>query len=97
MNEYASLAGLALCVRLGFLRLWPECWVLGGTILLALSAGLVSMERYVLANPVFLIFLFDWIWQSATIRRFFVPLLVACAAVQLYFAHCWLGAYGFLM
>jgi hypothetical protein len=96
LMEYAALAGFAVCVRLGVLRLWPECWLLTATLLLALSAGLVSMQRFVFANPVFLLFLFDWLWQSALFRLAFLPLMAGCAALQLYFVHCWLGHYAFL-
>ncbi len=95
--EMAAIAGLVVSLRLLFLKLLPECWLLLGTILLAAASGLGSMQRFVFANPVFLIFLFDWLWQSAWARRCFVPLLAACALLQLYFARCWLEGYGFLM
>jgi hypothetical protein len=97
VSEYAALAGLAVCLRLWRLRLWPELWLLGGTLTLALSAGLLSMQRLVFANPIFLLFLFDWLWQSALVRRFFPVLLLFCAALQLCFVHFWLKAYAFLM
>ena len=97
MSEVAAIAGLVLAGRLFLLRLWPEGWVLAGTIFLALSAGLVSMPRFVFANPVFLVFLFDWLWQSAWFRRCYLPFLAACALLQLYFARCWLEGYAFLL
>jgi len=97
VSEFSALAGIALCGRLLMLRLCPEFWLLAGTILLALSAGLGSLQRFVLANPVFLIFMFDWLWRSAYFRRYFIPFLISCTALQLCFAHYWLRSYVFLV
>jgi hypothetical protein len=95
--EYSAVAGCIVCARLCFLRFWPECCVLAGAILLAASAGLTSLQRYVLVNPIFLIFVFDWFWSVKPFRFGLAPLLLASVALQLFFVHRWLDGYFFLI
>lgn len=95
--EYAALIGVALCVWLWRQKLYEPCWVLGASLTLALSAGLTSMPRYVFSNPVFIIFLFAWVWRFGGVRRGFWLVLLACAGVQLAFVHFWTLGYGFLV
>lgn len=91
-SALCALGALALSWRLWRQRLRAEAWVLAMTVLLAASAGALSLQRYVLANPVFLLFLFEWIW-SCWPRRWFPALIAAGAVLQLYLVHLWAQAY----
>jgi hypothetical protein len=90
-----AAAGLLLCYRLLMQKRFSECWFLAMSILLPLSHGLASMPRYVLANPIFLIFSFEYIWTSKY-RPYFKEIILASCLLQLYFLHFWIQSYAFL-
>ncbi|WP_297366473.1 hypothetical protein [Acidocella sp.] len=87
---------LVMSVRLALLRRYRDAWFLAATVLMAASSGLISLQRFVWANPVMLLFLFDWLWQGRA-RRLMAPLLLVCAAVQLYLVYCWGAGRGGLV
>jgi hypothetical protein len=88
----AAIAGLLMCVRLILIKRFAECWILGSTLLVALSAGLGSMPRYVFANPVFIIYLFDLLWRPG--KWFYATaLLLAFLALQICLVHLWVQTY----
>jgi hypothetical protein len=91
-----ALAGLALCARLLRLRRFAECWFLFASILIALSAGLLAFPRYCLANPIFMVWLFEFC-RNALPRWAFAPLTGIFLLLQLYLIHLWIHPYGFLI
>jgi hypothetical protein len=91
-----GLAGLFLTLRLACQYRWAEAWFLCLSVLVALSAGYVSVQRYVLCNPICLLALFDLIWSSP-LRRHLPFLAVAGAVLQLYLVHNWVHSYVSLM
>ena len=84
-----GIAGLAMAGWLLKQRRFGESWFLSATVLAAASTGLVSLERYVLANPVFMIFLF-LLLSTGTRKRFLPYFILLGAAVQAYALHLWL-------
>ncbi|HTQ70162.1 MAG TPA: hypothetical protein VMH92_01535 [Acidocella sp.] len=84
-----GIIGLALSAWIAKLGRFEEAAFLCMTILLAASTSLVSLQRYVLANPVFLVFLFVFL-AKARWRGFFPALILLCAAAQIYLLHLWL-------
>lgn len=91
-----AFAGVAVCGRLLFLRRFAECWFLLASILISLSAGLLSFPRYCLASPIFVVWLFEIFWLPP-LRRIFIPFLLFCLALQLLLVHLWLQNYGFFI
>ncbi len=96
VSEYCALMGLAMCAYLWRLRRYAEGWFLLMSILLAAATGLQSMQRYVWANPVFLVFCYDFLRRVAP-RWSMAALLVAGAALQLWFVHLWGEQYAAFM
>ncbi len=91
-----GLAGLALSARLLFLRRFAECWFLLASILIALSAGLLAFPRYCLANPVFMVGLFEFC--HVTLPRWaFAALTGGFLLLQLYLIHLWIHHFGFFI
>ncbi len=88
----AAIAGLLMCLRLLMTKRFVEGWILGSTLLIALSAGLGSMPRYVFANPVFIIYLFDMLWRPGR-WFYFAALLLVCLALQICLVHLWVQSY----
>jgi hypothetical protein len=88
-----ALAGLGLSAWLYIRRRFVEAWFLGMSVLVPLAAGPVSLQRYVLANPVFLLALFEILWR----RRGFWLLVAGGAVLQLVLVHFWAGSYASLM
>ncbi len=92
-NALAVLCGLAVCYRVWRLGLVSECAFLTAGIVLAVSHGVISAPRYVFAEPIFLVFLFDLIW-STRYRRVFRELIIISIFLQLYLVHLWVGHYA---
>lgn len=88
-----GIGGLILAVWIGKAGHLAEAWFLGMTVLVAASAGLLSLQRLVLANPIFLVFLF--LLLSTGWRRRLLPVLIAGGALlQLHLLHLWLLDYA---
>lgn len=85
--SFAILASLA-CTWLLARGLLLEAWLLGATVLLALTTSLDSLPRYVAANPVFLLVVGD---VADRIRPPIVRvgLAVACVLLQGVLLHQW--------
>ncbi len=94
-DALCALAGLLLAARLLRLRRYAACWFLTLSIVLPLTAGLLSMPRYVLAQPLFMVFLFDFIWTSKY-RAVFAEIVVVSVIAQLFLVVFWMQAYAFL-
>ncbi len=82
---FVPIAGLA-CLWLLWRRLFLETWLLGATVLLALTTGVLSMPRFVMTNPVFLLVLGDGVDRigSRTVRIAWRPMAVLLQAYLLY-------------
>lgn len=94
--SFSALCGLAtfgLSLYLARRGLWAEAVFLLLSVLLASAAGLTSLQRYTLANPVTLVFLYDALRRSP-LRPALPWLCAAGAALQLYFVHLWSLHYG---
>jgi hypothetical protein len=94
-DALSALAGLALAARLLWLGRYAACWFLTLSIVLPLMAGLLSMPRYVLAQPLFMVFLFDFIWTSKY-RAVFPAIIVGSIVGQLFLVVFWIQGYAFL-
>jgi hypothetical protein len=92
----SALCSWLLCLRLLLKKRYAECWFLLMSTMIALSAGLVSMPRYVYANPIFVVFLFDFFWTSKY-RSLFAEIIFASLALQLYLVHLWSLNYNSLI
>ncbi len=90
-----AVAGLLLVVRLLRLRRFAAGWFLAGSILLPMAGGFESFPRFVLANPIFLVFLFDFIW-TGRYRAAFREIILASCLLQLYLVHDWTRYFMFL-
>jgi hypothetical protein len=87
-----AIVGLLAAGWLAWRRVPAEAWLCGGTVIMALSAGtLVSMPRFVAANPVFLLAIADLIEcvERAAIRLaiFFVFSAVQIVCVLAWYQH----------
>ena len=61
-KDYCSLfvfVAAAACLWLMWRRFFLEAWLLGSTVVLALTTSVESMPRYVMANPIFLLVVGD--------------------------------------
>ncbi len=98
LAERLHSAGLALAACLGLaLAVWTarrgqgmEAWFLAATVLLAASSSLVSLQRYTLANPVFLLSLFRFLSEGGR-RRYLPWFILACIPAQYWFLRHWLA------
>ena len=91
-----GVGGLLLSVWIWQRGRQEEAWFLAATILVAASTGLISMPRFVLANPIFL--LFFYILLSTGWRRRLLPgLIILFALLQIRLLHSWLHGYVFLV
>ncbi len=90
-----AVAGLLLGVRLLRLRRFAAGWFLAGSMLLPMAGGLESFPRFVLANPIFLVFLFDFIW-TGRYRPAFREIILASCLLQLYLVQDWTRYFMFL-
>jgi Gpi18-like mannosyltransferase len=88
-----ALAGLALSVRLLILKRFAEAWFLLASIMIALSAGLLSFPRYCLTDPIFVVWSFEAVWNLLP-RRLFIAVLLACVVIQLWLVHLLMGQYA---
>ncbi len=93
---FSALFSWLLCLRLLLKKRYAECWFLLMSTMIPLSAGLVGMSRYVYANPIFVVFLFDYLWTSKY-RSFFGEIIFASIALQLYLVHLWSLNYNSLI
>ncbi len=93
LNALAALCGLAVCFRLWRLGLMTECLFLTAGVLLPVSHGLASVIRYVFAEPIFLVFLFDLIW-STHYRRMFREIILFSIFLELFLVHMWIQQYA---
>ena len=94
--EWSALAGLAMSFYLWRQARYMETWLLLMSVLLPLSTGLASMQRFVLANPVFMIFLFD-LMERTRLRRWFCAIMAICVVAQLCLIHFWTNDYAILV
>ncbi|MDT7953704.1 MAG: hypothetical protein RQ966_19565, partial [Acetobacteraceae bacterium] len=91
----AVLPAAAACAWLLARKRVLECWLLGGTVLLALTSGVLSLPRFVYANPVFLLVIGDLmdLIRSRAVR---IGLAVLCTGAQLLLLLIWLHDSSFL-
>jgi len=84
---FVPIAGIT-CLWLLWRRLFLETWLLGATVLLALTTGVLSMPRFVLTNPVFLLALGDGVDRisSRTVR---ISLAAVAVLLQAYVLYLW--------
>jgi len=90
-----AIAGALITARLFSQRRYVECWFLAMSIILPLTHGLPSFPRYLFANPIFMVFLFDAIWSSKY-RAFFTEIILASIFLQLWMVQLWTQKYAFL-
>ena len=85
----AALPAAAACAWLLARKRVLECWLLGGTVVLALTTGVLSLPRFVYANPVFLLVIGDMVdlIRSRAVR---IGLAVLCIGIQLLLVLTWL-------
>jgi hypothetical protein len=93
--EWCAIGGIAVAIWLAVRQRYAEAWFLFASIMLALSAGTVSLPRYILTNPILLVTLFELFWRSP-LRRAFVPVIAGFAVFQLYLVHLWTLVYAAL-
>ena len=94
-NALSALAGLLLSLRLLIMKRFAACWFLTTAILLPLSYGLDSLARYTLAQPLFMVFLFDAIGTIRS-RTVFWTIIGLSALLQLFLVRLWMQGYAFL-
>lgn len=85
--SFAILAGLT-CAWLLMRGLALEAWLLGATVLLALTTSVDSLPRYVGANPIFLLAAGD-VADRIRSRTARVGLALACVLLQGILLHHW--------
>ena len=90
----ASVA-LLFSIRLALLRRFGECWFLFASTVVPLTHGLGSLARYSLAQPIFLVYLFDFLW-GLKCRLIFWVIIISCVPVQLLLVQLWVRGYAFL-
>ena len=98
-KDYCSLfvfVAAAACLWLTWRRLILEAWLLGSTVLLALTTSVESMPRYVTANPVFLLVVGDVIGRIRP-RAARAGLAAASVLVQGFLLSQWMIASTLLM
>ena len=86
----------AACLWLIWRRLFLEAWLLGSTVLLALTTSVESMPRYVMANPVFLLVAGDVIDRIQS-RRARIGLAAASVLLQGFLLSQWMISSTLLM
>ena len=84
---FVFAAGL-VCVWLLWRGLFLEAWLLGATVLLALTTSVVSLPRYVAANPVFLLVVGDVVDRIRS-RPARLGLAIAAVLAQGYLLSQW--------
>lgn len=84
-----AFPAVAACAWLLVRRRILECWLLGSSILLALSTGVLSLPRLVVANPIFLLVVGDVVDLIGS-RAVRIGLAVICIAIQLFLIRSWL-------
>lgn len=92
---WVALSGLA-CLWLIRRRRFLETWVLATTVGLALTTSLISIPRYVAANPAFLLALGDVADRIAS-RTLRIGLAVLCVLVQVAVLYGWFRQSTLLM
>ena len=92
---FAVLAGAA-CLWLLVRRRILEAWLLGSTVAVALTAGVLSMPRFVTANPVFLLVVGDVV-DLIRPRAVRIGLALGCVALQALLLRTWLLQSNLLM
>ncbi len=93
--SFVVVAGLA-CSWLLWRGLFLEMWLLGATVLLALSTSVESIPRYVTASPVFLLAVGD-LADHIQLRVVRIGLAVLAVLLQILLLHMWFGNSGLLM
>jgi len=83
-----GFAALALAIRQAVARRYAEAWLIGASVLLASSAGLQSLPRFVLTNPVVMLVLFRMAVTGASTRRLWF-IGIALGLLQIGLAVAW--------
>ena len=95
LSALCALAALSLSVRLLIIRRYAECWFLLASTIIPLTHGLASLPRYSFAQPIFLVFLFEYLWGLNN-RPIFWGAVAVCVPLQLLFVQLWMRGYAFL-
>ncbi len=95
LNALSGLAGLALSIWLLVRRRYAPSWFLAMTIILPVSHGLDSLSRYTLAQPLFMVFLFDFICTFRS-RALLWAVVGVSLPLQLFLVRLWMQGYAFL-
>jgi len=93
--SFVVVAGLA-CSWLLWRGRFLEMWLLGVTVLLALTTSVESIPRYVTASPVFLLAVGDLV-DHIRLRVVRIGLGVLAVLLQTLLLHVWFGNSGLLM
>jgi hypothetical protein len=93
--SFAVVAGLS-CLWLLWRGLFLEMWLLGATVLLALTTSVDSIPRYVTANPVFLLVVGDLVDRVGS-RPARIGLAVASILLQGFLLRLWFARSSALM
>jgi hypothetical protein len=88
VQALVGCAALALAIRQVFARRYAEAWLIGASVLLASSAGLQSIPRFVLTNPVVILVLFRMAVTGASTRRLWV-IGIGLGLLQIGLAVAW--------
>ena len=95
LNALCAVAGLVLSAWLLVRRRYAETWFLALSIVIPASHGLDSLARYTLAQPLFLVFLFDAI-AAVRSRLLFWGVIGLSVPLQLFLVRLWMQHYAFL-
>jgi hypothetical protein len=93
--SFVVVAGL-VCLWLLWRGLFLETWLLGATVLLALTTSVESIPRYVTASPVFLFAVGDLV-DCVRLRVIRIGLAVLALLLQILLLRVWFGNSGLLM
>ena len=94
LNALSGLAGLLLSAWLLIRRRYAESWFLALSIVIPASHGLDSLARYTLAQPLFMVFLFDAVCAARS-RLFFWGIIALSVPLQLFLVRLWMHGYAF--
>ena len=95
LNALSAVAGLLLSTWLLIRRRYAESWFLAMTIVIPITHGMDSLSRYTMAQPLFLVFLFDFIATFRS-RLVFWSVIGVCVPLQLFLVRLWMQGYAFL-
>ena len=94
LNALSGLAGLLLSAWILIRRRYAESWFLALSIVIPASHGLDSLARYTLAQPLFMVFLFDAVCAARS-RLFFWGIIALSVPLQLFLVRLWMHDYAF--